>query len=71
VVGLTPRFLISTQPKAAGDDRVGFGTSDPAPPRNMLIGPHEQLRAAIDILEPGQIDTHQIERHSKSLRSLD
>ena len=68
--GLTSLVFVSVQAKAAGDDRVGFGTSVPAPPSNMLIGAHEQLRAAIDVLEAWLIDAHHLQRHSKSPCSL-
>ena len=35
----------------------------------MLIGPHEQLRRPIDVLEAGLIDAYNFERHSTAHRS--
>jgi hypothetical protein len=60
---------MSTPAEAAGNDRIGVVTSIPAPPGNMLIGPHEQLRRPIDVLETGLIDAYNFERHSKAHRS--
>src|SRR5262249_22009613 len=55
--------------EASGNDCIGVVTSVPAPPGNMLIGPHEQLWRPIDVLEAGLIDAYNFERHSKAHRS--
>jgi len=55
--------------EAAGNNRVGVVTSVLASPGNMLIGPHEQLRRPIDVLEAGLIDAYNFERHSTAHRS--
>src|SRR5215468_2564771 len=59
---------LCTPAKTAADDGAGFASRTPAPPGNMLIGSHEQLRRAINVLEARQVEAHHLKGHFEPSR---